>query len=92
MPVPDRIANAPELFLGLALFYLGFLALTSTRQLGLAQGPIPYMAMMDYCLAHGIEGEQQEDFIWLVARLDLKYLEWSARRGKPGGPSSGKSG
>lgn len=29
---------------------------------------------------HGIEGEQQDDFMWLVQRLDQKYLEWSRTR------------
>lgn len=68
--------------MGLALYYLGFLALTSGRQMGMALGPISYMQMVDYCQAHEIEGEQREDFLWLVSRLDLKYLEWSNKRGK----------
>lgn len=81
-PIPDRIQNAPDLWLGLGLYYRGFLDLTSDRQIGMAVGPIPMSVILEYCARYGIEGEQQEDFIWLVARLDQKYLAWSTKRGK----------
>lgn len=75
--------NAPELFLGLELFYIGFLELTSCRSIGMAPGPIRTLDMMDYCDRNGIVDEQREDFLWLMTRLDQKYLEWSAKRAKP---------
>ena len=82
MQVPERIQNAPDLQLGLELYYNGFLDLSSCRSVGMALGPIPFMAMLEYCVLRGIEGEQQEDFVWLVQRLDAKYLEWSSSRVK----------
>lgn len=45
-------------------------------------GPVPLLGILEYCLIKGIEGEQQEDFIWFVQRLDHKYLEWSKDRAK----------
>lgn len=80
-PLPDRIREAPELHLGLNLFYTGFLDLTSERQLGLGLGPIPTIAILEYCHMRGIKGEQAEDFLWLIKRLDKKYLDWSKDAG-----------
>lgn len=82
MPLPDRIQNAPELNLGSELFYTGFLELTSCRQIGMGLGPIPLLSILEYCLINGIDGEQREDFIWFIQRLDSKYLEWSKARAK----------
>lgn len=81
MPLPDRIQNAPELYQGLELYYNGFTELTSCRQVGYGLGPIPMLSILEYCMVNGIEGEQREDFVWFVQRLDQKYLEWSNDRG-----------
>lgn len=81
MPLPERIQNAPELWIGLQMFYRGFLDLVSERSYGMAAGPIPYMKQVEYCVMNGIDGEQREDFVWLVSHLDAKYLEWSTKRG-----------
>jgi hypothetical protein len=80
--IPDRIQNAPELYLGLELFYIGFLELTSCRAVGMGLGPIPMMAMLEYCEINGVDGELREDFLYFVQLLDHKYLEWSAARAK----------
>lgn len=69
--------------LGLELYYTGFLDLTSCRQIGMGIGPISLLSILEYCFLKEIEGEQQQDFIWLIQRLDSKYLEWSKNRGKP---------
>lgn len=83
MPLPNSIQNAPELNLGLGLYYTGFLDLTSCRQVGMGLGPIPLLSILEYCMINGIEGEQQEDFVWFIQRLDSKYLDWSRTRAKP---------
>lgn len=81
-PLPERIQNAPELCLGNLLFYQGFLELTSSRQIGKVLGPIPVLKMLEYCELVDIDGELRTDFIWIVTRLDQKYLEWSKASGK----------
>lgn len=87
MPVPERIQNAPELEQTWQLYYQGFLDLNSTRAMGMSMGPISYMTMVEYCFVNNVDGEQREDFIWLVARLDQKYLKWSNKEhGGPKGP------
>ncbi len=82
LPLPNRIQNAPELNIGLELYYVGFLDLTSCRVLGVGLGPIPLLTILEYCLIKGIRGEQQEDFVWFIQRLDAKYLEWETARAK----------
>lgn len=80
MALPKAIQNAPELMIGLELYYQGFLDLTSCRQIGMGLGPISLLDIREYCILQGIEGEQQDDFVWIIQRLDQKYLEWSNKR------------
>lgn len=68
--------------MGLEMYYRAFLDLTSSRQMAAGLGPISYMTMIEYCDQMEIEGEQREDFIWLLQRVDQKYLEWSRTRVK----------
>ena len=86
--LPNRIQNAPELFVGLSLFFVGFMDLTDEREIGLSHGPIPWRAINDYCYAHEIIGEQREDFFFHVKRLDMVYLKWKQeQKESPGGKS-----
>jgi hypothetical protein len=78
-PLPDRIANAPELELGLELFLSGFLDLTSCRSIGFGEGPIPWLAIDRYCTVHDIVDDQREDFFYHIQKLDGVYLEWRSK-------------
>ena len=73
-PIPDVIKNAPEIPLGLELFYNAFSELNSSRQFGFSEGPIPWKAVHDYCCANEICGEQKDDLFFYVAELDDEYL------------------
>lgn len=81
-PLPKAIQDCPTLHPWTILFYQGFLDLTTSRSLGMAVGPISLVTMLEYCEAYEIEGEQREDFLWMVSRLDHKYLEWSQPKDK----------
>jgi len=82
LPLPERIANAPELYLGLELFYVGFLDLTTSRQLvGFgAEAPIDWFRINRYCKEQGIEREQREDFFYFVQHLDSAYLDHKSKK------------
>lgn len=80
MPVPDRIANAPELDVGLGLYYNAFLDLTSSRPSGMGLGAISYLMMAEYCVALDFDAEQRDDLLWILPRLDAKYLGWSRNK------------
>jgi len=96
MPLPDRIANAPELFFGSEFYYNCFLELTSSRAVGMGVGPISYLSMLEYCVLNDITGEQRDDLLWIVQKLDSKYLKWSTDNGservQPKNETGGKKG
>jgi hypothetical protein len=80
MPLPQSIANAPELYEGLELFYVAFMELTTCRALGMAEGPIPWTAVQSYCNELGLVGEQREDMFFHIREMDTCYLEFRAKK------------
>jgi hypothetical protein len=80
LPLPDKIANAPVLEIGLDLYYTAFLELMTCRSVGFSAGPIPWLAINEYCNAHEIYGEQKDDVIFHVHALDSVYLDWSSKQ------------
>lgn len=86
MPLPQAIANAPELELGLDLFYLAFMDLTTCRSMGFGEGPIPWSAVRDYCDELGLEGEQRDDMFIHIRLMDTAYLNHRASKVKKEAP------
>jgi len=83
LPLPDRIANAPQMYLGLELYYDAFWELGSCRALGWSVGPIPWVAINDYAVAFDLDEEQRETLSYMVRVLDQAYLGYHAP--KPAG-------
>lgn len=77
---PDKISKAPDLLPGLELFYLSFMTLSDSRQLGTGLGPIPWKVVHDYCVAYEIVGEQKEEMHHHIKQLDSAYLEHANRK------------
>jgi hypothetical protein len=65
-PMPERIANAPELKLGLQLYLNAFLDLDSERELG----PIPWSSISNYARTFGFDEEQTADLFYFVRKTD----------------------
>ncbi len=82
MPLPKAIQNAPELELGLDFFYVAFLELSSCRQIGMEEGPIPWTAIDTYCFRFELESEMRDDMFHFVRSLDNEYLRF--RKSKSG--------
>lgn len=76
-PPPDSIQNAPELHIGLNLFYAAFMDLHGCRQLSEILGPIDWLTIDRYCERNGITGEQYEDMHYYVSRMDAAFLTHS---------------
>jgi hypothetical protein len=74
--LPEKIANAPELWLGLELYYDAFVELCSCRPTGWSMCPIPWTVIVDYAVAHGIVGEQLDDLFFFVRGMDAEYLKY----------------
>jgi hypothetical protein len=81
IPLPSRIANAPELLLGLEFYYAAFLNLTSCRTQGYGtEGPIGWLTTDEYADRNAIEGEQREDLHYHIQKLDAAYLEFKGKK------------
>lgn len=82
-PIPDRIANAPVLQIGLELYLNAFFELDSERQVGFSILPIPWRSIVNYAQVYGLDDEQQEDLIFLVRKMDNAHIE-RIRKKNPG--------
>lgn len=74
-PVPEKIANAPQLLPGLGLYLQAFLALSSCRPLGMAEGRIPWTAAFQFAQNMEMDPEEFEDLWILVSYMDAAYLK-----------------
>ena len=78
LPLPKRIANAPELWLGLELFYDAFWDLNSCRDAGWSLGPVPWTVIHDFATAFQLDDEQFDDLYYYIRRMDDAYLKFFA--------------
>lgn len=74
LPLPKAILNAPELGLGLDLYFDIFQDLQTCRG-GMGDGPIPWTAAKCYAKHHKIFGEDFEDMWFLISRMDDTWQE-----------------
>jgi hypothetical protein len=59
-------------------FYLSaFWDLSTCRQLGMAQGPIPWNVTVYYAERAGLDEDLAGIFMHVLRELDCEYLEWS---------------
>jgi hypothetical protein len=72
--LPDAIANAPQVWLGLELYLGAFFDLTTCRAVGFCEGPIQWTAIEAWAVAAELDKEQREDLHYFISRLDEKYL------------------
>lgn len=76
MPVPDAIQNAPELEFGADFFLSAYLELSSCR----TDGPIPWTAIADYCVAHCLDDDMVGDMMHLIRAVDGEMSEMRAAK------------
>lgn len=78
--LPPKIANAPELFVGLEWVWDAFRDLSTCRPAGFSGPmPIPWTAAAQYAEAHGIEGEMFDRLNIYVKYMDAAFLKWYDR-------------
>lgn len=82
-PIPDRIANAPELRIGLQLFLQAFFDLDSERTHVFSPSPIPWTSIKAYCEANELDEEETDDMFYFVKAMDEAHLKrLAAKSGK----------
>jgi len=82
-PVPDRIANAPELKPGLLLYMQAFFDLDSERSHAFGPTPIPWTSIYQYAKAFELDPEQTEDMFYFIKAMDsanLKRIEEKSKQ------------
>ena len=82
MPIPQKIQSAPTLRLGLDLFLMGFMDLSSCRPAGFGVSPIPWTAIHEYCERIGVEDDQRDDMLYHVQIMDQAFLGHHSKKGK----------
>lgn len=73
--LPERIANAPELNLGLNLYLQAFFDLDSERSHALGLTPISWSSIASYAQAHSFDEEQTEMLFVTIRRMDTEHLK-----------------
>lgn len=87
------LENKPQLHDYLIWVWNAFHQLSSTRNVGMAVGPIPWDSLDQFAQRHGIEDEDQfENFRHLITVMDSAYLEHIAKISKPAVNRSAKRG
>lgn len=81
-PIPERIANAPELQLGLQLYIQAFFDLDSERSHNMGLCPIPWASIINYAKVFEFDEEQTEDLIFHIKRLDREHLKRLSKKVK----------
>ena len=75
MPLPESIANKPEIQEGLGFYWEAFSELTSDRALGMAEGPIRWTAINAYAYRHGLWGDDFDRLVTIIRCMDSVYLD-----------------
>lgn len=78
--LPEKIANSPSLLPGLELYYLAFLDLMSSRQIGMSVGPISWIVIEEFCVKNDLDEEHTAGMHYHIDKMDLVYLKHSAKK------------
>ena len=88
-PLPKRIADSPQIQLGLDLYYDAFWELTTCRPLGWGIGPIPWSSMRDYAQTFDFDEEQTSALFYYIRVMDNAYMgkKWQKAEGSKHSPA-----
>lgn len=76
----DKVPVAPELRMGLELYYSAFWDLHTCRPIGMGEGPISWLSVDAYATARGFDEEQRDDLHHHIRVMDRAYLEHRAKQ------------
>lgn len=81
-PIPDKIANFPDLNPGLDYYLEVYLDLCSDKDVGFGEGPIPWTSLDKYARRYNIEGEEFERLVQLIRIVDSELLKTKQKKAK----------
>jgi len=79
-PIPERIANAPELKLGLELYLFAFFDLDAERTHAFSPTPIPWSSIKSYAEFYEFSFEQTEELFFYIREMDNAHLKKIAKK------------
>jgi len=88
LPIPDAIANAPEMGHGLDFYLAAYVELSSCR---VQDGLIPWTAIANYCIAHDLDSEMCDEIMFIVRRVDTEIQSYRFEKEKAKAKSDGKN-
>ena len=81
-PLPDKIANTPELEMGLEYYLEAYLDLSSDKDVGMGEGPIPWSAINAYATRYDIVDEEFERLAAMIRTVDSEILNHKQKKHK----------
>lgn len=81
-PIPDRITNAPELLLGLEMYYEAYAELNTCRSVSWSAGPIPWTAVQEYSIVNEFDAEETHDLHFFIQKMDHAFLKRMDKKAK----------
>lgn len=79
-PIPDRIANAPALRLGLLFYLQAFFDLDAERSQGMGLGRIPWSSVIQYAAHYELDEEQTDSLLDFIRIMDVAHLKRLAEK------------
>jgi len=67
---------------GYEWLYEAFVRLTTCRQIGMSQGPIPWTAIDQYATAEGLDEDERFMLFAVVRHMDTLFLDYSHQKQK----------
>lgn len=84
-----EILNAPDLHIGLELYWVAFCELGTCRPPAMAgAAPIPWTAIEQWSDKEELDEEQNQRLHLLLGRMDKAYSEWAEKDGSKSKPPS----
>lgn len=78
--VPNKIANAPSLCLGLQIYLDAWFDLNSCRPAGMNEGPIPWTQVEDYGRSMELSQDTLDDLHHHIREMDMEYFSFKKRK------------
>ena len=87
--ISQEILDAPELQIGLELYWIAFCELGTCRPSAMAGvAPIPWTAVEQWADKEELDEEQNQRLHLILGRMDKAYSEWAEQDGNKSKPPS----
>jgi hypothetical protein len=74
------VANKPELFGHLYFEWGAFRALSTDRQIGMAMGPIPWLAIDRFSSRYGLIGDDFDRLCEIIQAMDAAFRDYHEKK------------